>query len=133
MYYCHRGKHQRLPLAWMIPKRFLRSMCSTPSRFRRMGREIIRIIPKTVFGSIQRFPRMRVNGTAPLHLFSIEKPLWVYANVSYHLKKPISGAGYYYGIYSTNQFALSSLMEVATAADLKKADIVTTLKPKSFD
>ena len=67
--------------------------------------------------------------TAPLHLFSIEKPLWVYANVSYHLKKPISGAGYYYGIYSTNQFVLSSLMEVATAADLKKANIVTTLKP----
>lgn len=67
--------------------------------------------------------------TAPLPLFSIDKPLWVYANVTYHLKKPISGAGYYYGIYSANQFTLSSLMEIATAADLKKAKVVTTLKP----
>ena len=65
---------------------------------------------------------------AHLHLFSVDKPLWVYANVSYKLKKPISGAGYYYGIYSANQFTLSSLMRVATSSELKKAGVVATLK-----
>ena len=66
--------------------------------------------------------------TAPLQLFSVEKPLWVYANVTYQLKKPISGAGYYYGIYSASQFTLSSLMKVATATDLMKSKVVSTLK-----
>ena len=65
---------------------------------------------------------------AHLHLFSVDKPLWVYANVSYKLKKPISGAGYYYGIYSANRFTLSSLMRVATSSELKKAGVVATLK-----
>ena len=70
---------------------------------------------------------------AHLHLFSVDKPLWVYANVSYNLKKPISGAGYYYGIYSANQFTLSSLMRVATSGELKKAEVVATLKPQVSD
>ena len=65
---------------------------------------------------------------AHLHLFSVDKPLWVYANVSYKLKKPISGAGYYYGIYSANRFTLSSLMRVTTSSELKKAGVVATLK-----
>ena len=65
---------------------------------------------------------------AHLHLFSVDKPLWVYANVSYKLKKPISGAGYYYGIYSANRFTLSSLMRVSTSSELKKAGVVATLK-----
>ena len=65
---------------------------------------------------------------AHLHLFSVDKPLWVYANVSYKLKKPISGAGYYYGIYSAKRFTLSSLMRVATSSELKKAGVVATLK-----
>jgi len=67
---------------------------------------------------------------AHLHLFSVDKPLWVYANVSYNLKKPISGAGYYYGIYSAKQFTLSSLMRVATSGELKKAGVVSTLTPQ---
>jgi hypothetical protein len=58
----------------------------------------------------------------------VDKPLWVYANVSYKLKKPISGAGYYYGIYSANRFTLSSLMRVATSSELKKAGVVAKLK-----
>ena len=37
-----------------------------------------------------------------LPLFSVEKPLWVYANVRYKLEKPIVGAGYYYGVYETS-------------------------------
>ncbi|MDA8774146.1 dienelactone hydrolase family protein [Opitutales bacterium] len=65
---------------------------------------------------------------AHLQLFSVDKPLWVYANVSYKLKKPISGAGYYYGIYSANRFTLSSLMRVSTSSELKKAGVVATLK-----
>ena len=67
---------------------------------------------------------------AHLNLFSVDKPLWVYANVSYKLKKPVSGAGYYYGIYSANRFTLSSLMRVATSDELKKAEVVPTLKPQ---
>jgi len=32
--------------------------------------------------------------SAELPIFSLESPLWVYANVTYELPKPISGAGY---------------------------------------
>ena len=67
--------------------------------------------------------------TAQLNLFAVEKPLWVYSNVSYKLKKPITGAGYYYGIYSAKQFTLSSLMRVATSEDLKKSGVITARKP----
>ena len=66
--------------------------------------------------------------TAQLNLFAVEKPLWVYSNVSYKLKKPIT-AGYYYGIYSAKQFTLSSLMRVATSEDLKKSGVITARKP----
>ncbi|NND97754.1 MAG: hypothetical protein HKN47_10545, partial [Pirellulaceae bacterium] len=33
---------------------------------------------------------------AKLPLRSVDKPLWVYANVRYELNEPVSGAGYYY-------------------------------------
>jgi hypothetical protein len=66
---------------------------------------------------------------AHLHLASVDKPLWVYANVRYQLDKPVSGAGYYYGEYTANSFNVSSLMEIISAAELKKAGTVPTLKP----
>ena len=66
---------------------------------------------------------------AHLHLASVDKPLWVYANVRYQLDKPVSGAGYYYGDYRADSFNLSSLMKTVTVAELKKAGTVSTLKP----
>ncbi|NIP24730.1 MAG: hypothetical protein GWN81_11070 [Phycisphaerae bacterium] len=67
--------------------------------------------------------------TAPLPIFSTDKPLWVYANILYPLAEPVTGAGYYYGTYTANTFNLSSLLQVATPNDLKTAGIRATLKP----
>ncbi len=67
---------------------------------------------------------------ARLPLFSIEKPLWVYANVRYKLDQPISGAGYYYGSYTAHSFNLSSIMQVASAEKLKAAGTLASLKPR---
>jgi hypothetical protein len=66
---------------------------------------------------------------ADLPLHSIQKPLWVYANVSYPLDPPVSGAGYYYRIYTSDRFNLSSLMHMATAEELKATDVKATLPP----
>lgn len=66
---------------------------------------------------------------AHVHLPSVDKPLWVYANVRYKLEKPVTGAGYYYGSYTANSFNLSSLMKTVSSAELKKAGVVSTLKP----
>ena len=59
--------------------------------------------------------------SAELPVFSSERPLWVFANVHYRMEKPITGAGYYYGIYETDTFILSSLMQVATAEVLSQS------------
>ena len=67
--------------------------------------------------------------TADLPLLTVEKPLWVYANVLYALDKPVTGAGYYYGRYTARQFNLSSRMLVATPAQLKEAGVQATTKP----
>lgn len=64
-----------------------------------------------------------------LPLFSTEKPLWVYANVAYALEKPISGAGYYYGSYTAEQFNLSSLMAMVRPEDLQAAGLKASLRP----
>ena len=66
---------------------------------------------------------------ATLPLSSTDKPLWVYANVRYPLDEPVSGVGYYYGSYTANSFNLSSLMQVATAEELKASGAKATLKP----
>lgn len=66
--------------------------------------------------------------TARLPLSSVDKPLWVYANVVYPLDPPITGAGYYYRIYTADRFNLSSLMSMTTAADLKAAGIQPAMK-----
>ena len=62
-------------------------------------------------------------------LASVEKPLWVYANVRYGLKQPITGAGYYYGLYTANDFSISSIMLSSTAEQLRAAKIEATLRP----
>lgn len=62
-------------------------------------------------------------------MFSTDEPLWVYANVLYPLDQPVSGAGYYYGDYTTEQFNLSSRMAVVTPDELKAAGVKATLQP----
>jgi len=58
-----------------------------------------------------------------------DKPLWVYANVVYPLDETISGAGYYYGDYSTEQFNLSSRMAMILPEDLKASGVKVELSP----
>jgi hypothetical protein len=45
------------------------------------------------------------------------------------LDKPVTGAGYYYGVYATERFNLSSLVRIATADELKGAGVKATLQP----
>jgi hypothetical protein len=65
-------------------------------------------------------------GELPLH--SVEKPLWVYANVIYALDEPVSGAGYYYGDYTTDRFNVSSLMSMVSVAELAIAEVKPTVQ-----
>lgn len=67
--------------------------------------------------------------TAKLSVFNTDKPLWVYANVTYPLDQPINGAGYYYGSYTAGRFNLSSLMAMVTPAELRAAGVKATLQP----
>lgn len=75
--------------------------------------------------------------TAKLPLGTTDKPLWVYANVTYGLKEPVAGAGYYYRIYSANTFNVSSLLQKASPDQLKTAGVKAILQPslmiESFD
>lgn len=68
------------------------------------------------------------NWSAELPLLSTDEPLWVYANVLYSLEEPVTGAGYYYGIYTTEKFNLSSRMQIATPQQLKAAGVKVTNK-----
>ncbi len=65
-----------------------------------------------------------------LPLFRTDKPLWVYANVVYPLDKPITGAGYYYGVYTAERFNLSSLVRLVSVDELRAAGVKPTLKPE---
>ncbi|MEZ5940704.1 MAG: dienelactone hydrolase family protein [Planctomycetaceae bacterium] len=67
--------------------------------------------------------------TASLPLTSTDKPLWAYANVLYKLDEPITGAGYYYGIYTADSFNLSSVLSVATPNELQAANVQATQMP----
>jgi pimeloyl-ACP methyl ester carboxylesterase len=66
---------------------------------------------------------------ADLPLFSVEQPLWVYANVRYPLPTPVKGAGYYYGSYTANSVALSSVLKMVTPEELTAAGVRATLAP----
>lgn len=67
--------------------------------------------------------------TAELPLASIDKTLWAYANIRYKLKEPVTGAGYYYRIYTVDNFNLSSPIKMATPKQLKSAEVKVRLKP----
>jgi hypothetical protein len=70
--------------------------------------------------------------TAQLPLTTIDKPLWVYANVTYALNPPVSGAGYYYGKYTATTFNLSSTLHKASPEQLKTAGVKAELSRSSM-
>ena len=67
--------------------------------------------------------------TSSLPIMTAKKPLWVYANVLYALDHPVTGAGYYYGVYTAKQVNLSSRMAIASPEELAQAGIQPTLQP----
>lgn len=69
--------------------------------------------------------------TAELPLGATDKPLWVYANVTYALDEPVSGAGYYYRIYTANSFIVSSLLKKVSPDQLKAAGAAAKLRRSS--
>ena len=66
--------------------------------------------------------------TATLPIASTDRPLWIYANVSYALPAEISGAGYYYNSYTAQTVTLSSRPALCTAQDLQEQGVVATLR-----
>lgn len=47
---------------------------------------------------------------AELSVDDSRRPLWVYANVNYEMKEPVTAAGYYYRAHTSREFTLSSRM-----------------------
>ena len=66
---------------------------------------------------------------ADLKILSADKPLFVYANVSYPLDEPISGASYYYESYTTKMFVVSSHLHSFAPEKLKEAGVKAVDKP----
>ncbi len=66
--------------------------------------------------------------SADLPLVSTERPLWVYANIRYPLNEPVTGAGYYYRVYTANTFTISSRMHIASSDQLKVNGVQASLK-----
>lgn len=66
---------------------------------------------------------------AELPLLSTDEPLWVYANVTYPLEEPVVGAGYYYRVYTANEFVLSTPVEIIGVDALHTAGIQATQQP----
>ena len=66
---------------------------------------------------------------ATLPVATTDKPLWVYANIRYRLDDPVTGAGYYYRVYTTDVFNASSPVEIVSTEDLVAAEVKATLEP----
>ena len=52
--------------------------------------------------------------------------------VTYPLEAPVSGAGYYYGDYTTDRFTISSRLVTAESAELKAAGIKASFPPTTL-
>lgn len=79
-----------------------------------------------------RYAKTIQNGNtwaAQLPLFAMDKPIWVYANVTYPLDKPVTGAGYYYGMYTADKFSIASKMLQISSDSLRQANVKATDKP----
>lgn len=70
--------------------------------------------------------------TADIPMSDPEKPLWVYANATYPLEEPVIGAGYYYEIYTANNYILSSRMHMYSPKQLATAGVKANLKKSSI-
>ena len=66
---------------------------------------------------------------ATLPVATTDKPLWAYANVRYRQNKLVTGAGYYYRVYTTDAFNVSSPVQIVGSEDLVAAEVKATLKP----
>lgn len=64
---------------------------------------------------------------ADLPLLNTDRPLWAYANINYALDEKVSGAGYYYGIYSVESFNISTLVHMHTPEELRAARVKKTM------
>lgn len=67
--------------------------------------------------------------TAEAPLLSVDKPLWIYANVLCPLDEPLLGAGYYYGVYTAKTVNVSSKMTMVTPEQLAAAGVKAALRP----
>ena len=67
--------------------------------------------------------------TADVPLLSVDKPLWIYANVLYSLDAPVVGAGYYYGVYTAKTVNISSTMAIVTPGQLAAAGVKAAIGP----
>ena len=90
--------------------------------------------PKSIANSDNRFwhhvsaRRTGAKWQARLPVFSVNQPLWAYANARYPLPKPVIGAGFYYGLYTAADFSISSRLLTAPAETLQAAHVKPTLK-----
>ncbi|MGB1127408.1 MAG: alpha/beta hydrolase family protein [Opitutales bacterium] len=66
---------------------------------------------------------------AQVPVSGIDKPLWVYADVTYALEESISGVGYSGARFSTDRFHLASVVQMVRADELKASGVVATLRP----
>jgi pimeloyl-ACP methyl ester carboxylesterase len=72
--------------------------------------------------------KMGAEWRAQLPVFSAEQPLWAYANVHYALSKPVTGAGFYYALYTATNFSIASRLLTASAEMVQAAKVKPTLK-----
>jgi len=96
--------------------------------------EDLKTDPKSRENSMYRFwhhvkvQRTNSKWQARLPVLSVNKPLWAYVNVRYSLSEPITGAGFYYAIYTTNKFSISSNLLITSSDTLQATHVKPTLK-----
>ena len=94
--------------------------------------------PKSMPHNTERFwyhvtaHQTKTGWTADLPLMSINHPLWAYANVRYALPRPITGAGFYYALYTSRTFSISSRLLIASPQVLQTAGVKPALKPATL-
>jgi hypothetical protein len=90
--------------------------------------------PKSVPNSINRFwhhvtaRKVGAEWQAHLPVLSASQPLCAYANVRYALPEPVTGAGFYYALYTTTNFSISSGLLTASPETLQAARVKSALK-----
>lgn len=90
--------------------------------------------PKSVPNSVNRFwhhVTARKTGAewrARLPVLSVNQSLCAYANVRYALPKPVTGAGFYYALYTATNVSISSRLLTASPEILQAARVKPALK-----